>query len=304
MFHILGAGSLGLLWATRLAGAGLDCVLLLRDQPALERWQAAGSQLTLQENGHLQRYHVSAELTSAQGPIDRLIVATKAYSVTEALSSVAHRLLPNSDVLLLQNGLGSQQVACKLLPAQRVLFASVTDGAWLADRRTVVWAGRGTTRVGDPLHGPEPAWLAPLRGNGVACQWEPDILPVLWEKLAINCAINPFTALYDCPNGAVPVKAGARLTGVVDDLQRLLTYKHMPCTAQQLPDTVAQVIARTAANSSSMRQDLAARRRTEIDYLLGFACCEARGAGVPVPNLDNLYAELQSLLAARGLPTD
>ncbi|VFS24591.1 2-dehydropantoate 2-reductase [Enterobacter cancerogenus] len=31
--------------------------------------------------------------------------------------------------------------------------------------------------------------------------WHNTIRPQLWRKLAVNCVINPLTALWDCPNG-------------------------------------------------------------------------------------------------------
>ena len=49
-WHILGAGSLGGLWAARLARAGLPVRLILRDQARLSRYRAAGG-LTLVEDG-------------------------------------------------------------------------------------------------------------------------------------------------------------------------------------------------------------------------------------------------------------
>ncbi|UAX00080.1 2-dehydropantoate 2-reductase [Halopseudomonas nanhaiensis] len=303
MFHVLGAGSLGLLWAARLTAAGLACRMILRDGEASAKWQRLGASVSLRDSAGEQVFTIPAEPAMSSGPIDRLVLATKAYSVTDALRSIAHRLHPSSDILLLQNGLGSQQAACDLLPAQRILFASVTDGAWLADSQTVIWAGKGLTRVGDPRGLPEPDWLASLRASGFTCQWEPDILPVLWEKLAVNCAINPFTALHDCANGLVPARAGPRLPSLLDELQQLLTANGMPDVARRLPRTVQDVIERTAANSSSMRQDVAAGRRTEIDYLLGFACRSACEAGLSLPHLEALYADLLSLLAFRGLPS-
>ncbi len=304
MFHVLGAGSLGLLWAARLAGAGIRCRLILRDQAKLSAWETAGSCLTLRQADGEQSFTVPAELPSQGDPIDNLIVATKAYAVIDALDSVAARLGPGSNVLLIQNGLGSQQTASEAFPSPRLLYASVTDGAWLADQYTVVWAGKGLTRVGDPLLGAPPPWLKSLQAAGIACQWEEDILAVLWEKLAINCAINPLTALHDCPNGAIPAVAGARLTALLAELQTLLSSQHLSHIAERLPATVMDVIERTAANSSSMRQDLAAGRRTEIDYLLGFVCRSARSNKLSLPHLEQLYAELLALLASRGLPAN
>lgn len=301
--YILGAGSLGLLWAGRCARAGLDCRLLLRTPQALRQWQADGDSLLLEQGADTTALQVTAELpTSSAAPIRRLIVSTKAWAVAEALETLAHRLQPDSQLILLQNGLGSQQAVSQRFPDQRVLYASVTDGAWKRAANHVVWAGIGQTLLGEPRPGAAPAWLEALTRAGIAWEWTPDILPVLWVKLAINCAINPITALHDCPNGEVPDHAGAQLPALLADLQVLLASQGVGMTLAALTERITGVIRATAANSSSMRQDVHAGRRTEIDFILGHACRTARQAGVATPALDALYRQLQVHLARLGLP--
>lgn len=304
IFHVLGGGSLGQLWASRLALAGFDCRLILRDQSALAEWNAAGARIMLRQPDRCDTVAVPGQLAEQPEPIDNLIVATKAYAVVDALTGLVARMKPDSTALLLQNGLGSQQAARALLSKQRVLYASVTDGAWRDGTNTVVWAGKGQTRLGDPDHGVAPSWFAALRASSIACTWEDDIFPVLWEKLAINCAINPLTAIHDCRNGAIPQQAGPRLKHVIAELQALLAQAHMPQIAARLPETVDEVIRRTANNSSSMRQDVKAARRTEIEFILGYACRTAEASGCNVPQLQALYTELRALLTSRGLPVD
>lgn len=47
-FHILGAGSVGLLFAHHLRRAALPVTLLLRDGAAVERFRAQGNKITLE----------------------------------------------------------------------------------------------------------------------------------------------------------------------------------------------------------------------------------------------------------------
>ena len=58
----------------------------------------------------------------------------------------------------------------------------------------------------------------------------------------------------------------------------------------------------TAANYSSMHQDVVRGRRTEIAYLLGHACAQAERLGLTLPGLDDLLQRLREHLTARGLP--
>jgi len=300
--HILGGGSLGLLWAARFARAGIDCRLILRTPEAAARWRAGHHQLVLEQGNRLQSYSVPAETAEADEPISRLIVATKAWAVAEALEGIAPRLHAGSQLLLLQNGLGSQQAASERFADLPVLYASVTDGAWKRANNHVVWAGSGQTQVGDPQQRPQPGWLSMLDQAGVDWQWQPDILSVLWMKLAVNCAINPLTVLHDCPNGDVLRHAADDFIPLVQELQALLASQGVAVGAAELEQRIRGVIQATAANSSSMRQDVQAGRRTEIDFILGHAWRSARSAGLLTPVLDSLYHRLQTHLHQSGLP--
>ena len=300
--YILGAGSLGLLWAARFARAGIDCRLILRSAQAAAAWQARSNQVLLEEQGQISDVFVPGEQAQGnQQPIHRLVVATKAWAVAEALESLAPRLHQHSQILLLQNGLGSQQAVSRRFPSQRVLYASVTEGAWKRADHHVVWAGRGQNLIGDPQQQPPPDWLSLLTRANIDWQWQADILSTLWVKLAINCAINPITALHDCLNGQVPDRAGASFDLLLSELHALLNSQGVELALADLRQRVFNVIRATANNSSSMRQDVRAGRRTEIDFILGHACRTARSAGLATPILDSWYHQLQTRLAELGL---
>lgn len=303
-FDILGAGSLGLLWAARLARTGHHVRLLLRGQEALQGWQTTGGRLVFEHDGIQEQLQVEVQVSSQSEPLECLVVSTKAYAAVSALESVKHRLGPESTVIMLQNGLGSQQQARQSCAGSRMLYASVTDGAWMPAPRHVVWAGKGITRIGDAAGGPAPPWLDTLKPPALDWVWETDIERVLWQKLAINCAINPFTTLHDCCNGDVPTRAGDELSALIQELQALLHALGYAPEAAELPTAIANVIRRTASNSSSMRQDVQAGRRTEIDYILGHACRTAVGEGVAAPVLERLHGALKTHLAMLGLPTN
>lgn len=301
--HILGAGSLGLLWAARLTQAGIPCKLILRNGQALQYWQKT-DRLTLEKQDLTASFKVTAEqATSSDEPIRTLIVATKAWAVKDALDSLDARLKADTRFLLLQNGLGSQQFVSARFPDQQVLCASVTDGAWKRSANHVVWAGAGQTLIGNLTKQPAPRWLNRLDIAGINWCWEPQMLDVLWQKLAINCVINPVTALYDCLNGDVAKHLGTSMAPLIGELHALLTNQGIDVSQTALTTRIEEVIRNTANNSSSMRQDIHAGRRTEIDFILGYACRAARQAGLSTPHLEQLYHQLQRRLSELNLPT-
>ncbi len=299
-WHLLGAGSLGGLWAARLAAAGLPVCLLLRNPQRLADYQAAGG-LTLERDGHCQRFALPAQTLEHPAPIQRLLLACKAYDAAAAARALRPRLAAGAEVILLQNGLGSQDEVAALLPTARCLFASNTEGAFRRADFHIVQAGAGHTWLGCVPPCAPPAWLAELALAGIPASWSDDILARLWRKLAINCAINPLSVLHDCRNGGLQAHASEVAT-LCSELAHLLDACGQAAAAEGLQAEVERIIAATAANYSSMYQDVARGRRTEIAYLLGHACREGQRHGLALPHLQALDCRLRAHLAARGLP--
>ncbi|WP_397451473.1 putative 2-dehydropantoate 2-reductase [Pseudomonas sp. NA-150] len=302
LWHVLGAGSLGSLWAARLARAGLPVRLILRDAERLAAYEASGG-LTLVEHGQPQLFEVCAQTWDADEPIERLLVACKAYDAESAVSQLAPRLQPNAELILLQNGLGSQDAVAAKVPQARCIFASSTEGAFRDGDWRVVFAGHGYTWLGDASDPTPPAWLDELQSAGIPHQWTPDILTRLWRKLALNCAINPLTVLHDCRNGGLQAH-NCEIAMLCAELTDVLNRCGQPAAAEALHTEVERVIHATAANYSSMYQDVAHNRRTEISYLLGHVCAVAARHQCPTPYLTQLQTRLVGHLQSRGLPTD
>lgn len=301
-WHILGAGSLGSLWATRLARTGLPVRLILRDGARLSAYNAKGG-LTLSEQGQSRTFAIPAQSIAAQEPIQRLLVACKAYDAERAVASIASRLSADAEVLLLQNGLGSQDTVAAMIPNARCIFVSSTEGAFRDEDWSVVFAGQGANWLGDGQQTPAPEWLDELAAAGIPHQWAPDILVRLWRKLALNCAINPLTVLHDCRNGGL-LAFDDEVTALCDELAKVLEACGQSAAATGLHAQVRKVIEATATNYSSMYQDVAQGRRTEISYLLGHVCTTAAQHDVAAPYLSEIRQRLTERLKARGLPSD
>lgn len=302
IWHVLGVGSLGNLWATRLARAGLPVRLILRDPARLAAYEAAGG-LTLVEQGHRHTVAIPAQTFDAAEPIERLLVACKAYDAEAAVARLAPRLNANAELILLQNGLGSQDAVAAKVPQARCIFASSTEGAFRDGDWRVVFAGHGYTWLGDAKDPTPPTWLNELQTSGIPHEWTPDILTRLWRKLALNCAINPLTVLHDCRNGGLATHH-CEVATLCAELTELLGCCGQPAAAEDLHSEVERVIQATAANYSSMYQDVAHGRRTEISYLLGHACAVAARHQCSLPHLTQLQARLITHLQSRGLRTD
>ncbi len=218
--------------------------------------------------------------------ISHLLVTTKAYDVCTAVASIAHLLAPESVVLLLVNGMGLAEQVRMDWPHLDIYCGTSTEGAYRIAAQHVCHAGRGTTRIGRQGQQEPPPWFAQWAKAIDPCIWDRSIETALWSKLAVNCIINPLTAVHGCANGELaqrPELAAqvATLCAEVAHISRAAGYTDVAATLQH---NVASVIAGTADNRSSMLQDIQLGRRTEIDYITGYLLQVATQHDIDAPH--------------------
>ncbi|GAB3286919.1 2-dehydropantoate 2-reductase [Parahaliea aestuarii] len=289
-WHILGCGAMGRLYAAQLSRAGLKVVLLPRTAPS-------GAAMAIDITGLSASHHALPwESPDASGPIQQLLVFTKAYDVAPALATVRHRLHDDSRVILMANGMGYAEELRTVAPALRPALGTSTQGAHRQGDGVVLHAGHGITRVGMPGVPHAPDWFAPLADALPDCRWESDINAALWRKLAINCAINPLTALHNCANGELGERPelATQVGELCREIAAVARAAGQAAALEGLETQVFEVIRATAANRSSMLQDFSAGRRSEIDYITGFVLRQALQFGISAPRNEALWRAVKA----------
>ncbi len=282
-WHILGAGAIGCLCAHALKEAGADVTLILREGRDVS---GSGSMaVTLERDGATVEREF-AVTSAAQSPsVSHLLVTTKAYDVNTAIEAFGHALRPHCIAVLLVNGMGLVEALRSRYHHVQFFCGTTTEGAYRSAATTVCHAGRGETRVGGENLHTAPYWFD-LWSRGLhPCHWEVDIDVALWAKLAVNCVVNPLTALHQVRNGALAsepelAQAVDALCKEVAQVSYAAGFTH---TAQNIHTLVKEVIAGTADNRSSMMQDVAKGKPTEIDYINGYLLRVANDHGIPAP---------------------
>ncbi|MEH6576391.1 MAG: 2-dehydropantoate 2-reductase [Amphritea sp.] len=299
-WHILGAGSIGLLWAAKLAKAGYPTTLILRNQEKLEQFRLH-NRFGLEQDGALCYFSTEAELSSAPAPITNLLITTKAYAAENAFNSVKQRLSDTSNVLLLHNGMGPQQKLANLHPDLNIWAGSTTDGAYLESAFHVIQAGTGETRIGSLGNENRDDLYRSLKAIPGTLIHEPRIILTLWRKLAINCAINPLTAIYNCKNGALVSTPEylEQMQRICNEVERVAQMLNIPLFPVPLIEQAIQVANLTAENNSSMQQDIQHGRPTEIETITGFLCDQAKQINIEAPVNNQLLTRIRQLSADR-----
>lgn len=298
---VLGAGSIGVFVGGKLAAAGAEVAFVGRPR-ILDEIAAHGLRLTDLDGGDERiaagGFRTETEPDSA-ATADLVLVTVKSGQTAQAAAQLRDRVRPDALVIGLQNGIGNDAVIREELPgpvvaAGMVMFNVAHNGEGHFHRGT-----DGSVAVADV---PALARFVPLFDRaGLPLDRRCDLRPVQWAKLLLNLnnAVNALSgrplrdelatrdyrrclALAQGEALAVMRSAGirpARLTVLPPRLMaRLLT----------VPDPVfervaGRVLAVDPLARSSMADDLALGRRTEIDWLCGEIVNLGRMVGVPTP---------------------
>ncbi len=290
-WHVLGAGAMGCLYAQALQRSGCATTLVMR-----RGTKARSVSVIVEEDGRRSEERLPVITPESREPVTHLLVTTKAYDVREAVAGVAHLLDKQAVVLLLVNGLGLAEQLLEDWPALDVYCGTTTEGAYNLAAHHICHAGRGETRIGRGGQAAAPGWFTHWARALDSCIWDTQIADALWSKLAVNCVINPLTALHGCRNGELASRGDLahEVNVLCDEVARVSRAAGFGSVADSLASTVAAVIAGTAGNRSSMLQDVDNGRRTEIDYITGYLLKVANHHHIDAPHNKSLLQRIHN----------
>jgi len=280
---LVGTGALASLFGARLAAAGVAVTMLGSWPDGLAALREHGVRLA-EADGSERAWPVRAvaDPTECRG-IPYALVLVKAWQTGRAAQQLAACLPADGLALTLQNGWGNRETLAQALGPQRVALGTTTLGATLLAPGVVRAGGQGPVTLGShPRVGPLAGLLAEA---GFDVRMAEDVAGLAWGKLVINAAINPLTALLRVPNGELLTRPEARelmgLAAAEAAAVGIAQGLRLPFTD---PVAAAEDVARrTAANHSSMYQDVQRGRPTEIDAICGAVVQAGQRLGVPTP---------------------
>jgi len=285
-WHILGVGSIGGLFAHRLKAGGADVRLLSRDTTESHR------QLTLATKPDSVAHRFECESVEDTAAIEHLLITTKSWGAHDAIKRIQHRLTERTVVVAMMNGMQHVDDLKPLIPETQLFLASTTAGCHRSGD-TWIPAGTGRTIIGTDTERPAPPWLGCWQLGVPNLSWRADMTERLVEKVAINCCINPLTAIHRVKNGELLSEIHKdQVTTVISEVSSVLDDLGYPALSIELGQRVHEVMTDTAENRSSMLNDVMAGRRTEADAIVGWLLRQTKRE---LPALSGLATQLRAL---------
>ncbi len=316
---VLGAGAIGLFVGGRLAAAGADVHFIGRARLRDEISAAGGLRLTDLESPERRLTQLQWHDVVPTGAPGLVLLCVKSGATASALAGLS--LPAGTPVLSLQNGVDNARLAQHAAPQAHVLagmvpfnVARVGPGHWHRGS-----SGQLAAQDDAALQ----PWLPLFERAALPLQLHRDMAAVQWAKLLLNLN-NPVNALSGLPLRAQLLDADWRACTaalMAEALQVLRAAGIRPARLTPLPPSwipalmrlptalferlAARMLRIDAQARSSMADDLAAGRPTEIDALCGAVLRLAQAQGLDAPRqrlmLDLLGATQPAPLSARAL---
>lgn len=297
---IVGAGAMGSLFGALLSEGGNDVRLYDVWQEHVDAINQSG--LQIEREGIRRSVRIAATNSPQEIGRNDLVILFVKSTQTKTASDVARQLAGESGlVLTLQNGMGNADVIAEKIDPARILAGTTSHGATLLEAGSIRHAGIGPTTLG--------AWSTSEEGlenaqrvadifttAGIETQAVEDVHSVVWNKLLINIGINAITALTGIKNGQLLDLESTR------EISRAAVQEAMGVARavnvrinRDAVEHVLEVAQATAANRSSMGQDVDNRRQTEISTINGYIVQEADRLGLDAPVNRTLTALVETL---------
>ncbi len=238
---------------------------------------------------------------------DLIVVTVKDYDTTEAARDLVPQLQSGTPVLMVQNGVGGEELARKVLPHAEIISGVITlSVSVLAAGHIRLETTRGglnlaPTRVGQDIQ----HWVELFAAAGMRTAGYADYRAMKWSKLLLNIQANAIPAILDVKPGAVFARPALFALERAAFLEALAVMRAMGLAPtgfprypvhvlvwamRMLPAPLLRAVLRRMVATGrggkppSLQMDLAGgRRHSEVLYLNGAVVTHAERVGVDVP---------------------
>ena len=273
---VLGAGAIGSIYGALLSEK--NDVTLIGNKAHMDAVNSKGLSISGDIN---ETFYVKVDTEICEIPENTLIIlTTKACDSAKAIKRIKKLLKKDTIILVLQNGLGNEEIVKRVAGDKAKILRGVTAMAAeffepgrvrFSSGETIIEQNEVAEEIGEILN---ECMLTTRVFN--------DINMEVWNKLVVNCVVNPLSALFHVRN--CELVSGSLKTvrhGIVRECVEVGKAEGITFP-KDLEKKVDEKIS-SYTNFSSMYQDVMKGKKTEIDFLNGKVVELGRKHDIPTP---------------------
>lgn len=285
---IIGSGAMGSLYGGILAENGHDVYFIDVFKDHVEAINKRGLCIVKDNKERFIKNAKAVVDSSSIGVVDLAIVFVKSTITDIAIEGNKNIIGKDTIVLTLQNGLGNIEKINKVVDRTQIIVGTSANGASFIEPGKIRHSGHGGTVLGE-ISGEKTNRIKKIHeimdleelGNAKVSG---SVMSLIWEKLIVNCGINPLTALTNLKNGELLENRESEeiLEMVVAEAIEVAKRSNINLSFDNA-DYCKEVCRATSENQSSMLSDVLNKRRTEIMNINGAIVRIGEELGIDTP---------------------
>jgi 2-dehydropantoate 2-reductase len=303
---VVGAGAVGGYFGAQLAKAGHDVTFIARGDH-LRALQTAGLRIESKlADIRLPQIRATDRLPEI-GSSDFILICVKLWDTDAVLAAIAPHLAERSTVISLQNGVEKEELLAAALGGEHVVGGVCYIAAQIVSPGLIRHTGTMQRVIVGELDGETSArteqFVAACRHSGIDAEVSRNIRRAIWEKFVFLVGTSGATVTMRSTIGGI--RSNPRTRAFLLDLMReasaVAAAHGIDLPAQFAEDRLKFCDQLPPQMVASMRNDLEAGKRLEIDWFSGAVCKLGTAAGIETP-LNRAVRDILELRAAGSSP--
>jgi 2-dehydropantoate 2-reductase len=296
-FLIIGAGAIGSFYGGKLAQAGAEVSTISRSDFDVVKKNGIEVKSCLGDF-HFSPQKVLRDVGDYDEKPDFILVATKVLPEISVPDLIRPALAPYTSIILLQNGIHIENEIAKSFPQHHLISALAFVCVSKIAAGKIHHQDYGRLIVGDFPRGISAKSLELVelwRKSGLPVESSENIQTERWKKLVWNAAFNPISVLF----GGLDTKEileNEEAKNLVENVMREVCIL-AEIDGCKLPENIVEknieMTQKMMPYKTSMLLDFEAKRRMEVEAILGNAVRFAKIKNIAVPHLAKVYALLK-----------
>lgn len=294
---IIGMGALGLLYGTYIIDKkGADGVSYVMNTERAEKYRNQ----VFYKNQEPYKFHICD--SKDMKPVDLLIVAVKYNGLEAAIEEMAGCIGEGTIIMSVLNGISSEDMIAERYGREHLIDTVAQGMDAMKFGNELTFTKMGELRIG-AKEACERENLEAVKAYfdeiGMPYTEDEDIVHRMWGKFMLNVGVNQACMMYEtnyhgCLTAGEPNRT---MIAAMREVIALGQAEGVMVGEKDLNEYIALIQTLSPDGMPSMRQDGAARRRSEVEMFAGTVLKLAKKHGIPVPANQYLYDRIKEMEA-------
>lgn len=294
---IIGLGALGILVGHRFSKKMVkEDLRIVADEARIKRYREEGVFCSGERCDF--NYVLPEERT---GPSDLIIFAVKFGAMEDAIKAVKNQVGPNTLFVSLLNGITSEEIIAKTYPTENIVYTVAQGMDAVKEGNRLTYMNAGVVFIGHT----KPGELSPkvqavaefFEKMGLPYKVEEDIKKRMWGKFMLNVGINQAVSVFgqDYSDAQNPGQTRDVMIAAMREVIPLAEKENIGISLDDIPYWLKLIDTLNPQGKPSMRQDVEAKRTSEVEMLAGAVLMMSNKYGIKSPINEMLYEKLKTI---------